>query len=44
MVLLVLMNMEFDKIKEDFAAVEVNTTAAQEHVGKIERAVRFVKE
>ena len=44
MVRLVLMDMEFEKIKEDFTAVEVNTTAEREHVGEIERAIRFVKE
>ena len=38
------MDMEFEKIKENFTAVEVNTTAAREHVGEIERAIRFKKE
>ena len=41
---LVLMDMEFDKIKEDLTAVEDNTTATWEHLGEIERAIRFVKE
>ena len=36
---LVLMDMEFEKIKEDFTAVEVNTTAAREHIGEIKRAI-----
>ena len=41
---LMLMDMEFEKIKEGFTAVEVNTTATWEHVAKIERAIRFDKE
>ena len=44
MVCLVLIDMKFKKIKENFTAVEVNTTAAWEHVAEIERAIRFVKE
>ena len=41
---LVLMDMEFEKIKDDFDKVEVNTTAAREHVAEIERGIRHVKE
>ena len=33
---LVLMDMEFDKIKDLVGLVEVNTTAAREHVAEIE--------
>ena len=36
--------MEFEKIKDDFELVEVNTTAAREHVGEIERGIRLIKE
>ena len=32
-----LMDKEFDKIKNQFGLLEVNTTAAREHVAKIER-------
>ena len=41
---LVLMDMEFEKIKHVFDKVEVNTTAAREHVGEIERGIRLMKE
>ena len=41
---LILMDMEFEKIKDDFDKVELNTTAAREHVGEIERGIRFLKE
>ena len=44
LVRLVLVNMEFEKIKEDFTAVEGNTMAVREHVTEIERAIRFIKE
>ena len=39
-----MMDMEFEKIKDEFDRVEVNTTAAREHVGEIEREIRLVKE
>ena len=39
-----LMDMEFEKIKELVPLVEVNTTAARDHVGIIERKIRHVKE
>ena len=39
-----MMDMEFEKIKDEFDRVEVNTTAAREHVGEIERGIRLVKE
>ena len=41
---LVLMDMEFEKIKDNFDKVEVNTTAAREHVGEIERGIRLMKD
>ena len=41
---LVLMDMEFEKIKDEVGLVEINTTAAREHVGEIERHIRSVKE
>jgi len=37
---LVLMDMEFEKIKDEVGLVEINTTAAREHVGEIERHIR----
>ena len=39
----VMMDMEFEAVKEH-AMVPINTTAAREHVGEIERYVRTVKE
>ena len=39
-----LMDMEFEKIKDLLPLVEVNTTAAREHVGLIERKIRHIKE
>ena len=41
---LVLMDMEFDKIKDLVGLAEVNTTATHEHVAEIEREVCLVKE
>ena len=41
---LALMDKEFDKITDFVGLLEVNTTAAREHVGEIERTIRFVKE
>ena len=41
---LMLMDMEFDKIRDVLPMVEVNTTAAQEHVPEIERRIRTIKE
>ena len=39
-----LMDMEFEKVKDLVPLVEVNTTAAREHVGLIERKIRHLKE
>ena len=36
------MDQEFDKVVNEVELVEVNTTAAQEHVGEIERCIRTV--
>ena len=38
------MDTEFEKIKDKVVLVEVNNTSAREHVGKIERQIRLVKE
>ena len=38
---LCLMDMEFDKIKDLLGFLEVNTTAAREHVGDVERQIRL---
>ena len=38
------MDQEFDKLDGTLGLVEINTTAAQEHAGKIECNVRTVKE
>ena len=39
-----MMDMEFEKIRDEFDKVVVNTTAAREHVGEIERVIKFIKE
>ena len=39
-----MMDMEFEPVKEHVGLVEINTTAAREHVGEIERFVRTLKE
>ena len=39
-----LMDMEFDKIRDVLPMVEVNTKAAREHVPEIERRIRTIKE
>ena len=41
---LMLMDQEFEKIKDVLPLVEVNTTAAREHVPEIERNIRTIKE
>ena len=41
---LALIDIEFEKIKEELLPVEVNTTAAREHVPKIEGKIRTMKE
>ena len=41
-----MMDMEFEKVKEQegMEHVDVNTTTAREHVGEIERGIRYLKE
>ena len=39
-----LMNQEFDKIVDEVPKIDINTTAARENVGDIERMIRTVKE
>ena len=39
-----MMDMEFKKLKTLMPHVALNTTAAQEHVGEIERKIRVIKE
>ena len=38
------MDREFEPVKDLVPIVEINTTAAREHVGLIERRIRVVKE
>ena len=40
----ILMDMEFEKVSDEIGLVEVNTAAAREHVGEIERSIRLMKE
>ncbi len=39
-----MMDQEFDKVEDACEMVEINTTAAREHVGKIKRFIRTIKE
>jgi hypothetical protein len=39
-----MMDMEFEKLKTLLPHVALNTTAAREHVGKIERKIRVIRE
>ena len=39
-----MVDMKLEKVKKFVPLVEVNTTAAREHVGLIERAIRHLKE
>ena len=41
---LMLMDMEFETVKDELPLVEVNTTAAREHVPEIERRIRTIEE
>ena len=41
---LALTDMEFEKVREKLEIVEVNTTAAREHVPDIEHQIRLIKE
>ena len=42
----IMMDMEFEKVKDEkgMELIDVNTTAAREHVGEIERGIRYLKE
>jgi len=40
----IMMDMEFDKVKDKLPSLIINTTAAREHVAEIERKIRLVKE
>ena len=44
LVRVVLIDMDFEKVADDLELVQVNTTAAREHVGKIDQVFRVVKE
>ncbi len=44
MVQMAMMDMEFEKLKTLLPHVALNTTAAREHVGEIERKIRVIKE
>ena len=39
-----MMDQIFDKIEDANKMVEINTTAAREHVGESERYIRLIKE
>jgi hypothetical protein len=39
-----MMDMEFEKLRHLMPHVVLNTTAAREHVGEIERKIRVIKE
>ena len=41
---LIMMDQEFATLESTFDIVEINTTAAREHVGEIERSIRTIKE
>ena len=40
----ILMDMEFESLTDELELVQVNTTAAQEHVGDIEHGIRTIKD
>jgi hypothetical protein len=40
----IMMDQEFDKVEDACEMVEINTTVARKHVGKIERFIRTIKE
>ena len=44
MVQTALMDMEFEKLRDKLPNIILNTTAAQEHVGEIERKIRVIKD
>ena len=44
MVNIILMDQEFDRVKEEVGLVEINTASSREHLGKIEGMIRIIKE
>jgi hypothetical protein len=40
----ILMDLEFEKVKDECPQVEINTAGAREHVGEIERMIRTMKD
>ena len=40
----ILMDQEFDKVIDQLPEVEINTSAAREHIGKIEQGISVIKE
>ena len=40
----ILVDMEFERVKDELGLVDVNTTAAREHVAEIEGGIRLLKE
>ena len=44
MVNVILMDQEFDKVESEVELMQINTTAAREHVGGIERGICLIKE
>jgi hypothetical protein len=40
----IIMDYEFEKVRDHVPSVNINTTAASEHVREIERKIRVVKE
>jgi len=41
---ILLMDNEFDKVRDHISTVDLNTPAASEHIGEIERRIRLIKE
>jgi hypothetical protein len=41
---IIMMEQEFDKVEDAWEMVEINTTAAREHMGKIKRYTQTIKE
>jgi hypothetical protein len=39
-----MMDQEFDKVEDKINFVEINTTAAREHIGEIKQFIRTIKE
>ena len=41
---ILLMDNEFEKVRDHIPSVDLNTPAASEHIGEIERRIRLIKE